>query len=74
MFKGTVKSPCKALKCNPIVLTIRNADEDVSISYSLGVRIPDKNGGRNLVARFRIVLREEQPSTIQRYHDPTVTD
>lgn len=72
MFKGKVRSPCKALQCNPIVLTIRNADEDVSTTYGLGVRIPDKGGGTSLVGRFRItVIKEPSPAT-KYYNDSTV--
>ncbi|XP_030900419.2 uncharacterized protein [Melopsittacus undulatus] len=68
MFKGHINPDCKDLECNPIILTITNADGEVSQTYGLGADVP----GKDPLARLRIVVWEPKRNERTQTTDTTI--
>ena len=61
IFKGTVQPNCQHLQCNPITITISQADYLTNHTYGLGADVT----GRDPTARLRIAVRERYSLAIR---------
>ncbi|XP_042748026.1 endogenous retrovirus group FC1 Env polyprotein-like [Lagopus leucura] len=57
IFKGTAQPNCQPLQCNPVTITINEADNLVNITFGLGIDIR----GKDPTARFRIAVWDILP-------------